>query len=86
LHSFSPEKRVRASHPCGHPFLNNEPKRELRAAFNRRGRETMLARHSARIALRDELKDDLTSLLFTCGMALGEPGLSEVTLTRTARH
>jgi hypothetical protein len=56
--------------------------RELRAAFNRRGRETMLARHNARIALRDELKDDLTALLLSCGMALGEPGLSEVTITR----
>lgn len=51
--------------------------RELRAAFNRRGRETMLARHNARIALRDELKDDVTALLLSCGIALSEPGLNE---------
>jgi hypothetical protein len=51
--------------------------RELRAAFNRRGRETMLARHTARLALRNELKDDVTALLLCCGMALEEPGLSE---------
>jgi hypothetical protein len=42
----------------------------------------MLARHNARIALRDELKDDLTSLLLSCGMALEEAGLSETTITR----
>jgi hypothetical protein len=51
--------------------------RELRAAFNRRGRETMLARHNARIALRNELKDDVTALLLCCGIALDEQGLSE---------
>ena len=56
--------------------------RELRAAFNRRGREHMLARHNARITLRDELKDDLTALLLSCGMALGEPGLNEATVSR----
>jgi hypothetical protein len=56
--------------------------RELRAAFNRRGRETMLARHNARIALRNELKDDVTTLLLACGMALSEPDLSEITLAR----
>ena len=49
--------------------------RELRAAFNRRGRETMLARHNARIALRNELKDDVTALLLSCGIALNEPDL-----------
>lgn len=56
--------------------------RELRAAFNRRGRETMLARHNARIALRDELKDDVTALLLSCGIALNEPDLGEPILTR----
>ena len=56
--------------------------RELRAAFNRRGRETMLARHNARLALRNELKDDVTALLLSCGMALEEPGLSETAITR----
>jgi hypothetical protein len=56
--------------------------RELRAAFNRRGRETMLARHNARIALRNELKDDVTALLLACGMALAQPELSESTLAQ----
>jgi len=56
--------------------------RELRAAFNRRGRETMLARHNARLALRNELKDDVTALLLCCGLALEEPGLSEAVIAR----
>lgn len=56
--------------------------RELRAAFNRRGRETMLARHNARVALRNELKDDVTALLLSCGIALNEPGLGEPILAR----
>jgi hypothetical protein len=56
--------------------------RELRAALNRRGRETMLARHNARIALRNELKDEVTALLLSCGIALSEPGPDETTLTR----
>jgi hypothetical protein len=51
--------------------------RELRAALSRRGLETVLARHSARQALRDELKDDVTVLLLSCGMALQEPNLSD---------
>jgi hypothetical protein len=37
----------------------------------------MLARHTARLALRNELKDDVTALLLCCGLALEEPGLSE---------
>jgi hypothetical protein len=56
--------------------------RELRAALNRRGRETMLARHNARIALRNELKDEVTALLLCCGIALSEPALDEATLAR----
>lgn len=56
--------------------------RELRAAFNRRGRETMLARHNARIALRNELKDEVTALLLSCGIALSESGLSDSALAR----
>jgi len=56
--------------------------RELRAALNRRGRETMLACHNARIALRNELKDEVTALLLFCGIALRELGLDETTLTR----
>ena len=51
--------------------------RELRAALARRGLETVLARHSARQALRDELKDDVTVLLLSCGVALEEPELKE---------
>ncbi len=56
--------------------------RELRAAFNRRGRETMLARHNARLALRNELKDDVTALLLSCGLAMAESGLSETAIMR----
>jgi len=56
--------------------------RELRAAFNRRERETMLARQNARIAVRDELKDDVTALLLSCGIALNEPDLGESILAR----
>ena len=56
--------------------------RELRAALSRRGLETVLARHSARQALRDELKDEVTVLLLSCGMALEEPSLSESARTR----
>jgi hypothetical protein len=56
--------------------------RELRAALNRRGRETMLARHNARVALRNELKDEVTALLLCCGIALSEPGLDEATVAR----
>jgi hypothetical protein len=44
--------------------------RELRAALARRGLETVLARHGARQALRDELKEDVTALLLSCGVAL----------------
>jgi hypothetical protein len=39
--------------------------------------ETVLARHSARQALRDELKDDVTVLLLSCGVVLEEPSLTE---------
>ena len=56
--------------------------RELRAAFNRRGRETMLARHNARLALRNELKDDVTALLLSCGLVLEEPGVNEAVVAR----
>lgn len=56
--------------------------REVRAAMNWRGRETMLARHHARIELRTELKDDLTALLLSSGIALEEPGMSESAITR----
>jgi hypothetical protein len=51
--------------------------REVRAALSRRGLETVLARHSARQALREELRDDVTALLLSCGVALGESGLSD---------
>lgn len=56
--------------------------RELRAALSRRGLETVLSRHSARQALQEELKDDVTALLLSCGMALGEEGLSDSTRSR----
>jgi hypothetical protein len=54
--------------------------RELRAALNRRGRETMLARHNARVALQNELKDDVTALLLCCGIALQDDKVTEEAL------
>ena len=59
--------------------------RELRAALSRRGLETVLARHSARQALREELRDDVTTLLLSCGVALKEPGLPESVKERLRR-
>jgi hypothetical protein len=56
--------------------------RELRAALSRRGLETALARHSARQVLRDELKDDVTVLLLSCGVALEESSLNDSARTR----
>ncbi len=59
--------------------------RELRAALSRRGLESVLARHSARQALREELKDELTALLLSCGIALGEPELTDSVKSRLQR-
>jgi hypothetical protein len=56
--------------------------RELRAAFNRHGRETLVARHTARMGLRNELKSDVTALLLCCGIALDDPALSETAIAR----
>jgi hypothetical protein len=56
--------------------------RELRAAFNRHGRETLAARHTVRLALCNELKDDVTALLLSCGMALDDPALSAAGVAR----
>jgi hypothetical protein len=56
--------------------------RELRGAFNRHGRETLAARHAARLALFNELKDDVTALLLSCGIALDDPALSEASIAR----
>jgi hypothetical protein len=50
--------------------------RELRAALSRRGLETVLARHGARQALRNELKEDVTVLLLSCGVLLEDPSVS----------
>lgn len=51
--------------------------RELRVALQRRERETKLVRRNTEVALRDELKDDVTALLLSCGVAMREPGLTE---------
>ena len=56
--------------------------REVRSALSRRGLESVLARHSARQALREELKDDVTALLLSCGVALGEVGINDATRAR----
>jgi hypothetical protein len=54
--------------------------RELRAAFHRRGRETVLAQQKARVVLWNSLKDDVTALLLCCGVILDdstlEPGVA----------
>lgn len=49
--------------------------REMRAAFNRRGRDTVLAQQHARMELFDALKDDVTALLLCCGAILDDPTL-----------
>lgn len=59
--------------------------RELRAAFNRHGRETLVARHTARLALRNELKDDVTALLLSCGIALDDAALSDAAIARVKK-
>jgi hypothetical protein len=56
--------------------------RELRAALSRRGLETALARQSAREALREELKDDVTALLLCCGIALENTNSDDVPRVR----
>src|SRR5262249_13983060 len=56
--------------------------RELKAAISRRQREMTMARHAARRALRNELKDDVTALLLCCGVASAEAGLSDTLGTR----
>jgi hypothetical protein len=47
--------------------------RELRAAFNRRGRETVLAQQNARIVLWNS--HDVTALLLCCGVILDDAAL-----------
>lgn len=64
--------------------INNQERvlRELRAALQRRERESALVRQSAQVALRDELKDDVTALLLSCGVAMRESGLTETVNVR----
>jgi hypothetical protein len=50
--------------------------RELRAALNHRGRETMLAQQNARTVLWNSLKDDVTALLLCCGVILDDSALA----------
>jgi len=49
--------------------------RELRAAFNRRGRDTALAQQHTRMMLFDALKDDVTALMLCCGAILDDQAL-----------
>lgn len=51
--------------------------REVRAALNRRKRETIAARREAEQILRSELKGTVTALLLSCEMALGVPNLPQ---------
>lgn len=49
--------------------------RELRAALSRRKKEVLVARKVAELALRSELKGNVTALLLSCEMALNVPDL-----------
>ena len=49
--------------------------RELRAALSRRKKELLVARKGAELALRSELKGNVTALLLSCEMALNVPDL-----------
>ena len=49
--------------------------RELRAALCRRKKEVLVARKGAEVALRSELKGNVTALLLSCEMALNVPDL-----------
>jgi len=52
--------------------------RELRAALQRRARETAAAQRDAEQILRHEFKDAVTALLLSCEMALQVPNLPPV--------
>ena len=56
--------------------------RELRAALSRRSIESTLARRSASHALCGDLKDDLTALLISCGVALEERTTNDASRAR----
>jgi len=56
--------------------------RAVRTALEHRNRETHLARQNACAILRAELKDDVTALLLSCGIALQEPTLTETAAER----
>jgi exonuclease V gamma subunit len=49
--------------------------RELKQALRRSQRERQVARREAELALRNELKDNLTALLLSCELALAVPQL-----------
>ena len=49
--------------------------REIRAALNRRKKEFHVARQGAELALRSELRGNVTALLLSCEMALNVPNL-----------
>jgi hypothetical protein len=55
---------------------------EVRAALQRRLRETTLAEHNAETTLRNELKDSLTAVLLSCEMALAVQGVPPLALSR----
>jgi len=56
--------------------------RTVRAALEQRGREIRAARQDAVGLLRAELKDDVTALLLSCGLAFQERGLTETVTLR----
>jgi len=59
--------------------------RAVRAALDHRTRETHLARQNACAVLRAELKDDVTALLLSCGIALQEASLTEEVAERVRK-
>src|SRR5258708_2636683 len=61
---------------------HDSPPMLLRAALEQRGREIRAARQDAVGLLRAELKDDVTALLLSCGLAFQERGLTETVTLR----
>lgn len=59
--------------------------RSIQAALEYRSREAFLARQSACSTLRCELKDDVTALLLSCGIALQESSLTEAAAERVKK-
>lgn len=56
--------------------------REVRAALQRRERESAIAQRAAETSLRNELKGSLTAMLLSCQMAMAMQGLPAAAVAR----